>query len=49
MTKKYWARLHLLGIPLWKVKKTKSEWKQIAMLEWSKNKVIEYKFEGDDK
>ena len=42
----YVVRLLLFGfIPLWKVKHTKNEWKKIALIKSSKNKIIEYQFQ----
>ncbi|MGJ0023277.1 hypothetical protein [Streptococcus dysgalactiae] len=41
----YVARLYLFGvIPLWKVKRTKQEWKRLMLLEYRKNKIIELQF-----
>lgn len=46
----YVGRLLLFGfIPLWKVKHTKNEWKKIALMESSKNKIVEYQFQEDIK
>jgi hypothetical protein len=46
----YVGRLLLFGfIPLWKVKHTKNEWKKIALIESSKNKIVEYQFQEDIK
>lgn len=46
----YVGRLLLFGfIPLWKVKHTKNEWKKIALIERSKNKIVEYQFQEDIK
>lgn len=40
----YVARLYLFGvIPLWKVKRTKQEWKRLMLLE-TRNKLIELQF-----
>ncbi|WP_449448656.1 hypothetical protein [Streptococcus suis] len=40
----YVARLYLFGvIPLWKVKRTKQEWKRHILLE-TRNKLIELQF-----
>lgn len=46
----YVGRLLLFGfIPLWKVKHTKNEWKKIALIESSKNKIVEYQLQEDIK
>ena len=46
----YVGRLLLFGfIPLWKVKHTKNEWEKIALIESSKNKIVEYQFQEDIK
>ena len=46
----YVGRLLLFGfIPLWKVKHTKNEWKKIALIKSSKNKIIKYQFKKDIK
>ena len=46
----YVGRLLLFGfIPLWKVKHTKDEWEKIALMESSKNKIVEYQFQKDIK
>lgn len=46
----YVGKLLLFGfIPLWKVKHTKNEWKKIALIESSKNKIVEYQFQKDIK
>ncbi|MGT2712260.1 hypothetical protein [Streptococcus oriscaviae] len=46
----YVGRLYLFGfLPLWRVKHTKNMWKKLAMLESSKNKVVEYRFEENDR
>jgi hypothetical protein len=45
----YTGRLYLFNvIPLWKVTKTKQEWKQIAVMMSSRNKIVMFKFEDDD-
>ena len=46
----YTGKLYLFNvIPLWKVTKTKQEWKQIAVMMSSKNKIVMFKFDDDDK
>lgn len=46
----YTGRLYLFNvIPLWKVTKTKQEWKQIAVMMSSRNKIVMLKFDDDDK
>ena len=46
----YVVRLLLFGfIPLWKVKHTKNEWKKIALIKSSKNKIIECQFQKNTK
>ena len=46
----YTGRLYLFNIiPLWKVTKTKQEWKQIAVMMSSKNKIVMFKFDDNDK
>ncbi|VTP85966.1 hypothetical protein [Streptococcus equi] len=41
----YTARLYLFGvIPLWKIKRTKQDWKLLIFLECRKNKIIEFQF-----
>ena len=46
----YVGRLYLFGFfPLWRVKHTKNEWKKLAMLESTKIKVVEYRFEENDR
>ena len=46
----YTGRLYLFNvIPLWKVTKTKQEWEQIAVMMSSKNKIVMFKFDDDDK
>ena len=47
----YVGRLLLFGfIPLWKkVKHTKNEWKKIALIKSSKNKIVKYQFQKDIK
>lgn len=45
----YTGRLYLFDIiPLWKTKKTKLEWKQIAMEMSSRNKMVMFKFDDDE-
>lgn len=42
---RYTGRLYLFGvIPLWKVKHTKREWKQLMFLEYKRNKLSELQF-----
>lgn len=46
----YTGRLYLFDvIPLWKVTKTKQEWEQIAVMMSSKNKIVMFEFEDDEK
>jgi hypothetical protein len=46
----YTGRLYLFDIiPLWKVTKTKQEWEQIAVMMSSKNKIVMFKFDNDNK
>ena len=46
----YTGRLYLFNIiPLWKVTKTKQEWKQIAVMMSSKNKIVMFKFDDNGK
>ena len=46
----YTGKLYLFNvIPLWKVTKTKQEWEQIAVMMSSKNKIVMFKFDDDDK
>ena len=46
----YTGKLYLFNvIPLWKVTKTKQEWEQIAVMMSSKNKIVIFKFDDDDK
>lgn len=46
----YTGRLYLFNIiPLWKVTKTKQEWEQIAVMMSSRNKIVMFKFDDDDK
>lgn len=46
----YVGRLLLFGfVPLWKVKHTKKEWEEIALIESLKNKIVKYQFEEDIK
>ena len=46
----YTGRLYLFNvIPLWKVTKTKQEWEQIAVMMSSKNKIVMFKFDNDNK
>lgn len=46
----YTGRLYLFDvIPLWKVTKTKQEWEQIAVMMSSKNKIVMFKFDDNDK
>lgn len=46
----YTGRLYLFNvIPLWKVTKTKQEWEQIAVMMSSKNKIVMFKFDDNDK
>lgn len=46
----YTGRIYLFNvIPLWKVTKTKQEWKQIAVMMSSRNKIVRFKFDDDDK
>ena len=46
----YVGRLLLFGfIPLWRVKHTKNEWEEIALIESLKNKIVKYQFEEDVK
>lgn len=48
--KLYVGRLLLFGfIPLCKVKHTKNEWRKIALIKSSKNKIVEYQFQKDIK
>ena len=45
----YTGRLYLFDIiPLWKKKKTKREWKQIAMEMSSRNKMVMFKFDDEE-
>lgn len=45
----YTGRLYLFDImPLWKTKKTKREWKQIAMEMSSRNKMVMFKFDDEE-
>ena len=44
----YTGRLYLFNvIPLWKVTKTKQEWKQIAVMMSSRNKIVMFEFNDD--
>lgn len=46
----YTGKLYLFNvIPLWKVTKTKQEWEQIAVMMSSKNKIVMFEFEDDEK
>lgn len=46
----YTGRLYLFNvIPLWKVTKTTQEWEQIAVMMSSKNKIVMFKFDNDNK
>lgn len=46
----YTGRIYLFNvIPLWKVTKTKQEWKQITVMMSSRNKIVRFKFDDDDK
>ena len=46
----YTGRLYLFDIiPLWKITKTKQEWEQIAVMMSSKNKIVMFEFEDDEK
>mgnify|MGYP000872550759 FL=1 len=45
----YTGRLYLFDIiPLWKTKKTKRKWKQIAMEMSSRNKMVMFKFDDEE-
>jgi hypothetical protein len=44
----YEGRLTFLGIPLWKVRYTKKEWKKRILLGWKKNKPLEIIFDDGD-